>query len=230
MGGQGQSGPPISSEHVVLKKKNSRFEERTRRVDRETEVNTEADEELHVQEWRKTRRSKEVFKQISRSYVPCVSPGLGVDMWSYGCLLTEALTGSKLFRAGDKLTNVLRPLQLLEMRLGDTEAKCSTMGMEEYFNLNKDVIVRCLDENPSNRLTSSEALSHPLFQQKPTPSPQDLHLLPKNYDTHTGEHADNNDQDLLRDIRAECSSYGEILECVVGPAGHAYVHFQEEAW
>lgn len=126
------------------------------------------------------------------------------------------------------------------MRLGEVQAKYEEAGMEEFFDLVKEVIVRCLDDSSSSRLTSHAALSHALFSQNPAPSPRDSDLLPspspRDSDTlpsvsRLSSHSTHNqDEDLLRDIRAECSDYGEILECVVGPGGHAYVHFQEEAW
>ena len=55
-------------------------------------------------------------------------------MWSYGCLLAEVLTGRKLFQAGDKLASVLRPAQLLEMKLGDTEAMWAEQGCGDMFS------------------------------------------------------------------------------------------------
>ena len=61
-------------------------------------------------------------------------PGTAADMWSYGCLLAEVLTGRKLFQAGDKLASVLRPAQLLEMKLGDTEAVWAEQGCGDMFS------------------------------------------------------------------------------------------------
>ena len=40
--------------------------------------------------------------------LPPLAPGTPADMWSYGCVLAEALTGRKLFRARDQLAAVLR--------------------------------------------------------------------------------------------------------------------------
>ncbi len=87
-------------------------------------------------------------------------------MWSFGCLLHEVLTGSKLFRAGasfskgssasssspsssatssDRLAAVLRPSQLVEMRAGDTEADYAERGLTEVFKEVKD-LVRIADQ------------------------------------------------------------------------------------
>lgn len=35
-------------------------------------------------------------------------PGTQADMWAFGCLVAETILGRKLFRAGDKLSTVLR--------------------------------------------------------------------------------------------------------------------------
>ena len=50
-------------------------------------------------------------------------PNEKADIWSFGCLLVEALTGRKMFSASDKMASVLRPLQLLEMKIGETECR-----------------------------------------------------------------------------------------------------------
>ena len=50
-------------------------------------------------------------------------PNEKADVWSFGCLLVEALTGRKMFSASDKMASVLRPLQLLEMKIGETECR-----------------------------------------------------------------------------------------------------------
>ena len=50
-----------------------------------------------------------------------------IDIWSFGCLLFEILTGTKLFRTGDRLVSVLRPLQLVEMRIGESEVSAAAI-------------------------------------------------------------------------------------------------------
>ena len=64
---------------------------------------------------------------------PPPQPGAPADLWSYGCLLAEVLTGRKLFQAGDKLAAVLRPSQLLEMKLGDTETVWAEHGLADLL-------------------------------------------------------------------------------------------------
>ena len=93
------------------------------------------DEHDKVQDWRKTRGKSlapSSAKQGSLQQPP--RPGPAADLWSLGCLLTEVTTGRKLFQAGDKLASVLRPAQLLEMKLGDTEAVWAAQGQGELFN------------------------------------------------------------------------------------------------
>ena len=68
---------------------------------------------------------------------PPSQPGPPADIWSYGCLLAEVLTGRKLFQAGDKLAAVLRPSQLLEMKLGDTETVWAEHGLADVLKMLK---------------------------------------------------------------------------------------------
>ena len=59
---------------------------------------------------------------------PPPMPKEKIDIWSFGCLLFEILTGTKLFRSGDRLVSVLRPLQLVEMRIGESEVSAVAIG------------------------------------------------------------------------------------------------------
>ena len=63
-------------------------------------------------------------------------PNEKADIWSFGCLLVEALTGRKMFSASDKMASVLRPLQLLEMKIGETE--CRYHALEDQDNCKID--------------------------------------------------------------------------------------------
>ena len=93
------------------------------------------DEHDKVQDWRKTRgKSLAPSSAKPGSLQQPPRPGPAADLWSLGCLLTEVTTGRKLFQAGDKLASVLRPAQLLEMKLGDTEAVWAAQGQGELFN------------------------------------------------------------------------------------------------
>ena len=96
---------------------------------------TVADDEDKIQDWRKTRGKSLAPASTRRdSLRPPPRPGPPVDLWSLGCLLAEVTTGRKLFQVGDKLASVLRPAQLLEMKLGDTEAVWAAQGQGELFN------------------------------------------------------------------------------------------------
>ena len=79
-------------------------EERRRRGRRGEDVEEQEQEE--TQDWRKVRR-RSGFYPSATSKAP-TKPSTAADMWSFGCLLTEAFTGGKLFRQGDKLAAVLR--------------------------------------------------------------------------------------------------------------------------
>ena len=87
-----------------------------------------------IQVWRKTRCKSVVGDRARLTSASPPRPGTAADMWSYGCLLAEVLTGRKLIQAGDKLASVLRPAQLLEMKLGDTEAVWVEQGCGDMFS------------------------------------------------------------------------------------------------
>jgi len=63
-------------------------------------------------------------------------------MWSFGCLLAEVLSGTKLFSATDKMASVLKPHQLLEMRLGSTEMRYDELLQPKFFADAKDLILK----------------------------------------------------------------------------------------
>ena len=116
-------------------------------------VTDEADDKLLDAEMtgvRKTRRkSSDMFLAPAR-------PGPASDMWSYGCVLCEVLTGRKLFQVGDKLSCVLRPAQLLEMKIGDTETLWTDLGHDQLFH---DVKVASQPVNYFNHLLTNDFLN-----------------------------------------------------------------------
>ena len=186
-----------------------------------------------MQECRKTRRKSDV----STFFLSPARPGPAADMWSYGCLLAEVLTGRKLFQVGDKMASVLRPAQLLEMKLGDTEAVWTDKGHHNMFHLFKDLILLCITSDQSNRITAQAALSHPVFLESPDPGVKDLFLLPSPHlqfsqfsspVSAAGQYDEHPDHDIvLQDLKTQCSAYGEISECSLANSGHAFVHFEE---
>ena len=62
--------------------------------------------------------------------------------WSYGCLLAEVLSGTKMFSATDKMASVLKPHQLVEMRMGFTEMKYDENGLQSFYVDAKDLILK----------------------------------------------------------------------------------------
>ena len=98
------------------------------------------------QEWRRGRTSRKDVsgRKCPRPVSTCAPkledrkckflmpemPNEKSDIWSFGCLLVEALTGRKMFSASDKMASVLKPLQLLEMRIGETECRYQTIENE----------------------------------------------------------------------------------------------------
>ena len=188
-----------------------------------------------VQDWRRSNRHSAIYDD--RPLQP-PAPGPASDMWSYGCVLCEVLTGRKLFQVGDKLSCVLRPAQLLEMKIGDTETLWNDLGHGEMFKVFKDLILHCISSDPDTRLSAEAALSHPVFLETPEPGVKDLFLLPSPHlqfsqfsntviNTSSAGHDDTDHDTVLQNLKSECSAYGEISECSLANSGHAFVHFEE---
>ena len=57
-------------------------------------------------------------------------------------MLAEVLSGAKTFSATDKMASVLKPHQLLEMRMGSTEIKYDELGQQTFFTHAKDLILK----------------------------------------------------------------------------------------
>ena len=96
----------------------------------------------------------------------------------------------------------------------------------------KDLLTRCLTEDPLSRITAEEALAHPLFhlQPPPLPQPNDMALLPSpvlRVTFMSKEEEGKSEEEMLASLRSECAEYGEITECCLAEGGGAFVHFQE---
>ena len=61
--------------------------------------------------------------------------------------MAEVFSGSKMFSATDKMASVLKPHQLLEMRLGSTEMQYHENGHQNFFNDAKDLIIKYVEKN-----------------------------------------------------------------------------------
>jgi len=187
-------------------------------------------DEEETQEWRKTRGKSVV---MDKSPLAPAQPSTATDIWSVGCLLTEAMTGHKLYQTGDKLAGVLRPAQLLEMKLGGTEIAWTERGDGSMFTQLKDLILSCISEDPSRRISADEALNHPIFELNPDTDVKEMQILQSPILQFSRCVEDNNEderiitEEMLDNLRAECEAYGEIAECKVMEGGHAFVHFQE---
>lgn len=106
-----------------------------------------------------------------------------VDVWSIGCTFYELITGKTLFKARNYLelvncmVNVLgkpskesmafvtseHALQFLN-GMPDIPKKFPTEGISYENPLALDLINKCLEFNPTHRITINQALEHPYFE------------------------------------------------------------------
>ena len=79
------------------------------------------------------------------------------------------------------------------------------------------MIICCIEEEPSERITAAQAINHPVFQDKLSLSiTADTDLSPLSTAALRFSPAEANQQadtDILRSIRDECQTYGEITDC-----------------
>ncbi|XP_013857523.1 dual specificity tyrosine-phosphorylation-regulated kinase 3 [Austrofundulus limnaeus] len=146
--------------------------------------------------------------------------GLAIDMWSFGCILAELLTGHPLFPGedeGDQLACVMELLGMPPQKILEQAKRAknfiNSKGHPRYCGVNTlptgatvltgsrsrrgktrgppgskdwsvalkgcedptftDFLKKCLDWDPSSRLTPSQALRHPwLYHRLPKPLPE----------------------------------------------------------
>ena len=91
----------------------------------------------------------------------------------------------------------------------------------------QDLIIRCVSEDPAERIEAAEAVTLPMFSASLSPAPGDLSLLPTPSLQLSPLHPPARPDLMMQRILAECRSYGDILECSLGPGGHTLVCFTE---
>ena len=91
----------------------------------------------------------------------------------------------------------------------------------------QDLIIRCVSEDPAERIEAAEAVTLPMFSVSLSPGPGDLSLLPTPSLQLSPLHPPPRPDLMMQRILAECRSYGDILECRLGPGGHTLVCFTE---
>ncbi|MBN3303357.1 DYRK2 kinase, partial [Amia calva] len=128
--------------------------------------------------------------------------GMPIDMWSFGCILAELLTGYPLFPGedeGDQLACMMEllgapPPKLLEQ---SKRAKnfVNSKGHPRYCTASTlggcddptftDFLKKCLDWDPTSRITPAQALRHPwLYKRLPKPITGERSLVPKRITDH----------------------------------------------
>uniref|UniRef100_A0A646QEI8 Kist n=1 Tax=Hemiscolopendra marginata TaxID=943146 RepID=A0A646QEI8_9MYRI len=171
----------------------------------------------------KKGKTKSTDNNQEESKVTYLKPGLAIDVWSVGCLLMEITTGRKFFKDNDfyhKLTPFESNIHnMIDDQLAEVWDHYQRDGLEvaACFELLKDLIHKCFDMNPSQRLSSEAALHHPFLQLQLEPLLTDCLILTSKVlllmniaDPTNGEttHQDKDVSELLE----ECNRRGPVLQ------------------
>ena len=77
------------------------------------------------------------------------------------------------------------------------------------------MIICCIEEEPAERITAAQAINHSVFREKLSLTP-DTDLSPLTTAAlrfSPAEEDQQADTEILRSIREECQTYGEITDC-----------------
>ncbi|CBZ53219.1 putative CMGC kinase [Neospora caninum Liverpool] len=115
--------------------------------------------------------------------------GLGVDLWSAGCIIAEMIRGTPLFKGTQEFEVLIRVTKVLGTPTEEEWTNCCRLQHYPFRNLSEshffsehdkrqnlnavlqgkldldglDLLARMLDYNPHRRITAAEALSHQWF-------------------------------------------------------------------
>eukprot|EP00096_Caligus_rogercresseyi_P011551 TRINITY_DN4561_c0_g1_i1.p1 TRINITY_DN4561_c0_g1~~TRINITY_DN4561_c0_g1_i1.p1 ORF type:complete len:443 (-),score=116.70 TRINITY_DN4561_c0_g1_i1:64-1392(-) len=186
------------------------------------------------QEWRSVKKLRRRSAGLYGSPPVPPKPEVSSDIWSFGCLLAEVFTGQKLFILNDKMSYYLKPHQMVEMKLGPAEVAYDKSSQSDVFEQVKDLINRCLDSDPKERISSEEALKHAFLRRTDLiPNSRDMVIMPSRVlqciNLLDEDLSPEEIQAIMEEIREEAEKYGEVTG-MRSIGRHAYLEFPEEAW
>eukprot|EP00210_Caulerpa_lentillifera_P005802 g5548.t1 len=129
--------------------------------------------------------------------------GIGVDMWSVGCILAELLVGKALFPGKDEIDQLDKIFTMTGAPNERTMPGCSKLSgfsriptekystpkLRDWFERHqidtraRDLLQKLLDLDPKKRPSTDDALIHPFFRSEPRPGrPENLKNMPPSHE------------------------------------------------
>ena len=118
------------------------------------------------------------------------------------------------------------------MKIGAAEALWSDAGLLDLFKQFKALIIKCIDEDSTTRITAAEALKHPVFSSDLKLSDEESTFLPSSvllFTRLSSETTDEKDsfEHLVEEIGKQCRAFGGLQECRLTDQNQIFAFFND---